>query len=446
MPPSNLSVPDDLTLTSNAIDLLALKGTTTPPIAAVFAPSTAPVDGDLPVNFIVPSIDETNDALDFRVKYSDGSLQTGILPFVKSTITVAAAGADFTTIQAAWNYLKGRSLSSLVTISVASGTYNENVVLRDQPFASLIKLQGDTRTAAGLHAPTTGSITKSGSDCTITLVNAPPSDFTSSDFVVIGGTTSAANVGRFPIVSINVGAKTVTYTNASGVAEAVRVNTQVVFCPDRIIQPTTGVGVDASREGGTSLAGFTFLCSSATFAIGIRVQGCTLSAGGCCVFGMHDSAFAAIRGGVLGTDGNCSAVKSFVGFLAGENAATIVDNTYAADNTFAGYQCTGSAHLRATNGLATNSSIGFFAQSGGNMQVLPGTASFNATTGFRADDSAHILANSSTARNNATGYFASWQSLIVADTTNANNSGNTTNYSPATSGTEGNNSGLIRWS
>ena len=153
----------------------------------MYAPSTAPVDGDLANNTIVPSIDETNDALDVRVKYSDGTLQTGIVPFVRSTLTVAASGADFTTIQAAWDYLKGRYLSSLVTIDVAAGTYNETVRLGDQPYASLIKIQGDTRTAAGSHVATTGNITKSGSNCTITLVSTPPSDFTNSDFVVIGG-------------------------------------------------------------------------------------------------------------------------------------------------------------------------------------------------------------------------------------------------------------------
>jgi hypothetical protein len=447
MPPSNLSVPDDLTLTSNAIDLLALKGTSTPPIAAVHAPSTAPVDGDLPNNSIVPSIDETNDALDFRVKYSDGTLQTGILPFVPSTVTVGATGADFTTIQAAWNYLKGRSLSSLVTISVAAGTYTEALVLQDQPFASFVKIQGDTRTAAGLHAPTTGSITKSGNNCTITLVSAPPSDFTSSDFVVIGGTASAANVGRFPIVSIDVGNKTVTYTNASGVAEAVRVNTQVIFCPNRIIDFSSGnVGLDAFRGGGTSVAGFTLLSTSATVAIGIRVQGVTLTLAGCCIFGLHDGAYNAIRSGVLVTDANCSAVKCLFGFQASDNGTVICDSTYVAEITVAAYYSNRGSFLRTNNGIATNSNTGFYSQTAANLQALPGVASFNVTNGFRAEDGATLLVISSTARNNGIGYFSTWQSLLVADTTNANNSGNTTNYSPATSGTEGNTSALIRWS
>jgi hypothetical protein len=89
MPPSSLSVPDDLVLTSDTVDLLKLKGTSTPPIAVIYAPSTAPVDADLSNNTFTSSIDETHGALDVRVKYSDGTLQTGVLPFVKSTVMSA---------------------------------------------------------------------------------------------------------------------------------------------------------------------------------------------------------------------------------------------------------------------------------------------------------------------------------------------------------------------
>jgi hypothetical protein len=442
----DLTAATAIDLAANGIDMLALKGTSTPPIAMVYAPSTAPTDGDLNTNTFAPSIDETNDALRFRVKYSDGSLQTGILPFVPSTVTVGATGADFTSIQAAWNYLKGRLISSLVTIDVAAGTYTENVALSDQPFASLVKIQGDTRTAAGQHSTTTGSITKSGSDCTITLVNAPPSDFTSSDFVVIGGTTSAANVGRFPIVSIDVPNKKVTYTNASGVAEAVRVNTQVIFCPNRILDFSGGnVGFDVSRGGGTTIVGFTLISTNSTLALGIRANGATLGVNACCQFGLHDTAFATIRGGVIGTNANCSAVKCLYGFSSSENGALVCDNTYAADNTAAGYYAARGGFLRANGAVATNCNVGFSSQTAGDI-FAAATASFNATNGFRAEDIASALVSGSTALNNGVGYYSTWQSLLVADSTSANNSGNTTNYSPATSGTEGNTSALIRWS
>jgi hypothetical protein len=51
-----------------------------------------------------------------------------------------------------------------------------------------------------------------------------------------------------------------------------------------------------------------------------------------------------------------------------------------------------------------------------------------------------------TSRSNATGYFAQIQGVLAAGSTNANNSGNTTNYSPGTSGVEGNNGGMIIFS
>src|SRR5215475_2270918 len=109
MPPSQINVPDNLVLTSNSLDMLALKGSATPAAAIIYAPSTPVTDADLSANTIAPSIDETHDALDVRVEYSDGTtLKTAVIPFQPaSTITVGATGADFTTIQAAWDYLKG---------------------------------------------------------------------------------------------------------------------------------------------------------------------------------------------------------------------------------------------------------------------------------------------------------------------------------------------------
>ncbi len=364
------------------------------------------------------------------------------------TMTVGPSGADFNSIQAAWDWLKGRELSALVTINVAAGTYTEAVVLGDQPYASLVTIQGDTRTAAGSHVATSGSITKSGNNCTITLVSAPPSDFTSADFVVIGGAASAANVGRFPIVSIDVVNKTVTYTNAAGVAEAVRVHTQVVFCPNRVIDFTGlgSIGVSVGRGGGASVVGFTVLSTSASTSHGFLVSDATLAVYACCAFGLHDFGFTPIQNGTLKTDGNCTAVKCATGFSASEDGTLICDGTYTSDNTTAGYRNLFAGFIRANNAIATNSVIGFWAQLGGMVESSPAAASYNTDSGFKSQDGSTLYAAGSTARNNAVGYFATWQSLLAADSTNANNSGNTTNYSPATSGTEGNTSALIRWS
>jgi hypothetical protein len=448
VPPSQFTVPDDLTFTSNAQNLLALKGTATPPAAIVFAPPTAVADASLSASTIAPSIDESNNALRIRAEYSNGTtLKTAIIPFQPaSTITVGASGADFTTIQAAWDSLKGRLLQSSVTISVQAGTYNEAVLLNRQPFSELITIQGDTRSAAGQHFVTTGSITKSGSNCTITLTSPPPSDFTSSDYVVVGGAASAANVGRFAIVSIDAVNKTVTYANASGVAEALRADTQVIFCPNRIIDFTgLGNGVTSTCAVAPVLSGFTLLSSSSAGS-GVLVPGAAaLVANQCAAFNITSVGFQASDGGNLTTDAKCTAVKCQFGFLSTRGACVNASNTYASDSSSFGYAVFASV-LMANAAVATNNLYGFHGEDCGAMYVSSSIASFNSNAGFNTTNNGFLLAASSTARNNVTGYQASWNALTDAPNTNVNNAGNTTNYSPATSGTAGNFEGLTQWS
>jgi hypothetical protein len=250
-------------------------------------------------------------------------------------------------------------------------------------------------------------------------------------------------------VSIDTVNKTVTYANASGVAEAVRSNTQVVFCPDRIIDFTSSgnLGFDAQRGGGTTVTGFTLLSTSTiTFVFGIRVASATLSVSHCTAFGLRDGGFGAIRGGVLATDANCAAIKIATGFQATETGAVICDGTYSADSATGYAQVLGGGYLRANNAVATNCALGFFSQLGGTISAISATASHNTDCGFKAQENSAIYALGATARNNGTGYLATLFGMITASSTNANNSGNGTNYNPPTSGIEGNASGLILWS
>lgn len=449
MPPSQFTVPDDLTLTSNAQNLLALKGTATPPAAIVFAPPSAVADASLSASTIAPSIDETNNALRIRAEYSNGTtLKTAIIPFQPaSTITVGASGADFTSIQGAWDSLKGRLLQSAVTIAVQSGTYSESVSLNLQPFSGLITIQGDTRTAAGQHVATTGSITKSGSNCTITLTSTPPSDFTSSDFVVVGGAASAANVGRFAIVSIDTVNKTVTYTNAAGVAEAVRPDTQLTFCPDRIINSTgLGSGVTCTVDAAPLFTGFTVL-STTTGIVGIVATGRgTLTVNKCVVFGVDLTAFQASDGGYLKTDAKCVAVKCTNGFICTRNAYLLCDGTYVSDSGTAAYTVGAASLLNVNNAVATKSVVGFYSTDTATLYAINSISSYNTDSGFLAGNTSYLAAAGATARNNGTGYNANWAGFINAVTTSGNNSGNTTNYSPSTSGVPGNNNAMVRWS
>lgn len=445
MPPSQLSVPDDLVFTSNGQDMLALKGSATPPAAIVHAPTGAVADGDLSPNTLSPSIDETNHALHVRVEYSDTTLKTAVIPFqVPSVLTVGPSGADFTTIMAAWNFLKGRALASNVTIAVQSGTYAESVTLADQPYSGLITIQGDTRTAAGQRFATTGSITKSGSNsnCTITLTATPPSDFTSSDYIVIGGTgTTPANAGRFPIVSIDTVNKTVTYVNASGVTQAVRPNTALIFCPDRIIDFSgLGNGVSCGCFEAPLLSGFTVLASTAATNAVTASDG-ALTATKCVAFGA-DYGFQVRDGGILKLDATCSAVKCSQGFYAALNGTMNAPGVYAA-NCSNGFLAAIAGTMIVQNAVAATCTSGFFAD-GAMIYATPGAVAADGTTGFSAQNAGNVAAGGSTARANGTGYYAQWSGLITAASTSANNT-STATYSPPTSGTVGNFNGLIHW-
>jgi hypothetical protein len=363
--------------------------------------------------------------------------------------TVLFASTTASTIQAAWDSLQTKNPLTPVTIEVLAGTYAEQLVLANQPYAHMITIQGDTRTAAGSRFTTTGSITKSGSDCTITLVNTPPADFTSSDHIIVCAPTSAANAGRFPIVSINTVAKTVTYTNASGVAESVRPNTEVIFCPDRILDFTgfdTGVKCLSSANGGALVSGFTIVSSPAALSHGVHVIGqAELRMARCVVWNVHDVGFRTTDGGLLNAESSCSAIKCNVGFYAAKNSCINGYNAYAADCLQAGYGAALGGQASVTGAISTSNLYGYQAWAGGVLFAPSGTASYN-QIGFFAQENSTLSANNAIARNNATGYRAEWHGMITAYGTAANNSGNTTNYSPAPSGTEANNGGIIAFS
>jgi hypothetical protein len=334
--------------------------------------------------------------------------------------TIVYASTTASTIQAAWDSLLNKTPLTPVTIEVLAGTYAEAVVLSEQPYAHAITIQGDTRAAAGSHFTTTGSITKSGSNCTITLVNTPPADFTSSDHIIVGGANNAANVGRFPIVSIDTGLKTVTYTNASGVAEAVVTNTRVVFCPDRIIDFGGFIhGVTSLCATAPHLTGFTILASG-TSSNGIFVPGPgALEVSKIAVWNVGDFGFYAADAGQLTAVASCSAVKCEGGFTAARRGYLNAPGTYVADSSAKGYLATMGGMVSTVGGIAVNS-----------------------VTGFEASYGSVVYAQNSVATRNTTGYLASYQSTIYAPGTSANNSSSTT-YSPGTSGAMSATGGII---
>lgn len=319
------------------------------------------------------------------------------------TITVKPSGGDFTTLQAAWNYLKGKTICAAVTIAVDPGTWAENLSLTDQPFSSFITLQGDTRADAGRVFTTTGGITKAGNDITATLTETPPADFGAGDYVAFGGnTTSAGNIGRFPIVSINTGAKTVTFTNAAGTAETPTLG-KLQMCSNRILASTGSAWahnlvVTACR---LTVTGFTFLnTNTAGYAV-YAAQGAiiTLSKAGAYAIptaGFYSEATSEIWAG---------ATVAVIG-CAGQ-----------------GFQAGWMGIIFCGGALAANCGIGIHSGYGGLVQAAS-TIALKNTTGFYATDKGYT-------------YASGVNSLV---------SGNGTNYSPGTSGVPGNNDAVINWS
>ncbi len=175
-----------------------------------------------------------------------------------ATITVGPSGRDFTTLQAAWDSLKGKTLTGSVNIDVDAGTYDP-VTLNANPYGRYVNFRGDMRGGSGVAYAVSGNIAKDGDNCTVTLATWPTGTWGAGDYVTIGDCTTAANVGRFPVVSVDAVNYTVTYTNAAGVAEAAKTGTRLVFCPNRIVSRATDGQDFAVGEHVGQIIGFTCL-------------------------------------------------------------------------------------------------------------------------------------------------------------------------------------------
>jgi len=67
------------------------------------------------------------------------------------TVTVKASGGDFTTIQDAINYFKGKTVSGTCYINIDPGTYDEQLVINNINLGGTLMIRGDTRLLAGLY-------------------------------------------------------------------------------------------------------------------------------------------------------------------------------------------------------------------------------------------------------------------------------------------------------
>ncbi len=401
----------------------------------------------------------------------------------------------FATIARALEVINQYTFDRTVTIHVEAGSYSStSAITINHVCGAKLVIEGDTRTEAGKHFSTTGSITKSGDDCTITLSSAPTTGWdTSGEYVAIGGATTAANSGIFPVVSRSGAA--ITYTNASGSAEAVVTQTKVVLCPNVVIErSSSGTVVQVDEGSQPYLKGLTIKTTqSSSCALNVieqsrsEIEDVVLSSS-------QSEAVRVAYSSSLKCVDNVSVVKSGYGFYALYASSIEADSTYVLTITNQAFIAVADSSITATSAFVGNADTGVFSQfsshidassiemrgitnigirlmtsssvhgvsatiymaSGSNygMSVLHASAAHvdqslvdrvsNSADGFLSGNQSYIFADNCTAQNCNNGYHSYNNSWIEAMNADGNNSGNTTDRTPAgASPATGNNGAYI---
>lgn len=345
------------------------------------------------------------------------------------------ADKDYTTIQGALDYFANKICVGCY-INVDAGTYDEFLTLSVLSLTNNyrgITIQGDSRVLAGAAwvdgAPILNGQTNGGTGA-CALSN-------SGNNIVVAGATTNPDFGAGGVMSgdkvmifnnswawaeytvSSVSANTITLTTAAPAVGST--GTSIILLPNRRLIPSSG-GTPMQFFSSGSMIGFyikaystSYVCISGSQLINILFSNTCL-----------DNAFYALNtfGGTnVFTGGRPnSIIRSTAGIVSRNGSFVRADRSVAVGCTV-GFNASANSHLHADYAVAAKCTQGISAISGGNL---------------RAESASAVACT--------TGYYAIRQSFIDALTTNANNSGNTTNYSPATSDTVGNVNSIITWS
>jgi hypothetical protein len=380
-----------------------------------------------------------NPPINAHINSTGGQITAGA-PSTLPTLYVGASRA-YTTIQGAWDALLGTRPAENITVAVDAGTYTESLVFANQPFASRITIQGDTRTYAGKHWATTGNITYSGGSCTITVVGTEPQDSTNGvkngDYILVGGPNDSKNMGRFLVTNVanNSGNTDITYTNGNSppASEAVLAYTRVILCPNRIIAGNGADCVTSKCSDPVNIKGFTLLITGAKVGI-YAMDGGKIRPGQISCYGAAAGRgfFANNNSNIFSLDDFCSAVNCQYGFQVANGSYVRVDGSYVANCTVSGYACAYNSTLIAGydhvlylphSCIATKCGYGFLVNLRGYINCGYARATYN-TNGFYAAWAACIYCpgyyatgNGANFNPSAAGdvgsYYGNWNSLIV---------------------------------
>ena len=365
------------------------------------------------------------------------------------------SGGEFTTIQAALDWFKGKAImtnlsGSPCTIEVDPGTYNETITAKDLFTASdqRLLLWGDDRTLVGITyvdgtPGNRGGITNGGSGivalsnsgndlligCGTSNPNLVTAGIVNGDKILVGDNSRA--IAEFTVASVS--GHTLTLT---GTAPTVgNTGSWVCLLPNRRI--TNAGATLAVQSNGLIVQGF-YIYSSGDSAL--QLSGnypATLHVTNCAIRGNYGALIQGQSELQSCTDYAIGAPSGVVSFVGCANDGLLTTRGASA-NLF--YPCFAGCNVAAR--ADTHSIIAL---------VLP-VSGQTVANGFKADQHSMIDVGSAAvvAVHNGPGsayaFLAGMVSFISADNTVSLCSGNDHDYSPGTTETVGNGGSVIRFS
>jgi len=387
---------------------------------------------------------------------------------------------DYSTIQSAIDSFTNRILDNC-KISISSGDYSSEILDFSKIKGSLT-LEGDTRTLAGhtwIHGMTirstnagsgTASLANSGNDITITGSTSNP------DLTGYTGTVAIIdNNGTYAEYTISsASGNTLTLTTT---APTVGNNgSAITIIPNVKID---GIGIHLNQNHANNIYFLGIRASNIILDIGnISLENCYITGNISCDNGStlktEGSENSIIKSTLSIINKNSSICNLNNSCCIGISTNNKIDSKYNSNISLeyanivniqyiyitkastgilnyaeviigGGIECLYCSRLIAEYAKVQDTKSGFIASFGSKIKCEYATA-LNCDSGFTANAGSVITCRGATAQNCEIGYHANLQSYIYAANTSSNNSGNTTDYSPALSNTEGNVNSVITYS
>lgn len=399
-------------------------------------------------------------------------------------------GKEFATIQTAVDWFAGKVVTTDCYIDVDAGTYTEDLILQDVFCVNGAKviIRGDTNVTSG-YSCVIGSAARAVPGNRLNLANLGAGNVTAT--VGGGGTTLTIAMSTtnpaFDTAKVNASVRyydaatgnngTFTLTNVVGnvltvgggstwPAGMANLGSAICFMPNRTIS-----GYVSLIDGSWMLQGFTVYSASSTlisavrdgnlelcscFIYGTTSNGVLISRGARIERSYYNSVWECTGGAVLCGSaigdrfgGGCN--LNYMAFVdngspvvRAEGAVTVLARYCIVSGGTHCFYVFYSAAMFCQYAIAINAStIGFSLGQSSAMDASYAKA-LACAHGYYVERSSSMVASNATAQGCTTvGYYARTNGYLLANSTSANNNGNTANYSPSVTNTEGNVFGII---